>query len=562
MKPIGETLIDAGAVSREQIQVALSAQRHYLAAGERKLLGDVLVEFSFITRDVLEELVRARMEHAATPVELPPTMIHELRIRPVGVRGDQLVVETFAPLRERERDGLRRMLGDSHGVRGVQEQLADRREVLQYLRSVAMVTPQIMQQLVAQLNRNAADARLLDTVIKNIFADAMQARASDVHISRVVQTGRCWVRFRVDGRLESRYLLTPSAVSALATRIKSDAGMDATETQRPQDGRMSLSYRDRRIDLRIATQPVEGGEALAIRLLDPSSIKPLTQVLGVHPEVMRRLQAYGAHMMGKASGLVLVTGATGQGKTTTLYALIREMPRLRLNVLTVEDPVEITMPMVSQVSIAEAAGMTFERALKSNMRQDGDVLILGEIRDANTAEVALRFAESGHLVVGTLHTGSVRKSISRLVGMLPEEARGVGLFTLAHNLRVILNQRLVPRLCSCGVPVTREDLSPPDVALCDQLAVPKDVLLRRRLGCPHCQQTGTLGRVVVPEAAFFPDASEVREQMEVALRGHANLLDLPGVAYCSREDSVRSLLLQGVIDLESAAAGLERHAEE
>jgi type II secretory ATPase GspE/PulE/Tfp pilus assembly ATPase PilB-like protein len=562
LKPIGETLVDSGVVSRDQINVALAAQRHYVAGGERKLLGDVLVEFSFISREVLEGIVRERMGHAATPVELPPALVHDLRIRPVGVRGEDLLVQCFTPLNSAQKFNLTRYLADSHGVGNIREQIVDRREVLHYLRSVAMVTPQIMQQLVAQLNRNASDARLLDSVIRNVFADALQARASDVHITRASQTGRSWIRFRVDGQLESRYLLTPAAVSALATRIKSDASMDATDTQRPQDGRMGISYRDRRIDLRIATQPIEGGEVLAIRLLDPGSVKPLQAILGVHPEVMRRLQAYGARMMGKDSGVILVTGATGQGKTTTLYALIREMPRLRLNVLTVEDPVEITMPLVSQVSIHEAAGMTFERALKSNMRQDGDVLILGEVRDAHTAEVALRFAESGHLVVGTLHTSSVRKSLSRMIGLLPEEARGVGLFTLAHNLKVILNQRLVPRLCTCAVPQPLHELSASQREVIDSLDLPAQLTLRRRIGCAHCKQTGLLGRVVVPEAAFFPDDALVREQMEAALRGNGNLLDVPGVDYYSREASVASLLAQGVIDIDAARAGLQRHQED
>ena len=184
LKPIGETLVDSGVVSREQINVALAAQRHYVAGGERKLLGDVLVEFSFISREVLEGIVRERMGHAATPVELPPALVHDLRIRPIGVRGDELVVQCFAPLKPAQKFNLTRYLADSHGVRDVREQPVDRREVLHYLRSVAMVTPQIMQQLVAQLNRNASDARLLDSVIRNVFADALQARASDVHITR------------------------------------------------------------------------------------------------------------------------------------------------------------------------------------------------------------------------------------------------------------------------------------------------------------------------------------------------------------------------------------------
>jgi len=243
--------------------------------------------------------------------------------------------------------------------------------------------------------------------------------------------------------------LKPETMAALVNHLKTQANMDISASRVPQDSRIPFKFRDVEIDMRMATLPVHGGEVVNMRILDPARLMPTEEIFRNFPEIARQLKAI-IDIKTKSGGLVLLTGPTTSGKSTTMYGLITDMDRFRLNILTVEDPVEYRIRGVRQTAINPLVGLDFAAALRSQMRHDPDVLGVGEMRDSQTVEAALRSVESGHLVLTTLHTIDVKQSISRLVGMIPAEYRVSGLFIVANYLKAVLNQRLAKKLCSCA----------------------------------------------------------------------------------------------------------------
>jgi general secretion pathway protein E len=334
-----------------------------------------------------------------------------------------------------------------------------------------------------RLRDMASDAPVIRAV-NRIVAAAVAARASDIHIEPA--DDRLVLRYRIDGILVEQEPLPQAMRLALVSRIKIMANLNIAEKRLPQDGRMRLAVRGHEIDLRVATAPSIHGESIVLRILDRSSLSLDFETLGFDAELADALRA----ILHRPHGIVLVTGPTGSGKTTTLYAALAELNRSQAKLLTIEDPIEYRLPGVIQAQVAPAIGLTFSTALRSFLRQDPDVMMVGEIRDIETAQVAVQAALTGHTILSTLHTNTAAGAVTRLIDM------GVEPFLIASSLNGVLAQRLVRRLCpSCRIiaplaPGQRAGLA----ALID-----KDAMFYAATGCEACSGVGYRGRVAVLE---------------------------------------------------------------
>ena len=321
-------------------------------------------------------------------------------------------------------------------------------------------------------------------LIDSILTDAVKREASDIHFEP--ETGFLRIRYRIDGMLRQVRSLHQSYWPAMAVRIKVISGMNIAETRAPQDGRITLNMRGRQIDFRVSVQPTIHGENIVLRILDrQKGLVPL-EGLGLTELHLDQLKL----MISRPEGIILVTGPTGSGKTTTLYSVLNHINSEGLNIMTLEDPVEYPMTMVRQTSVAEAAKLDFANGIRSMMRQDPDVILVGEIRDADTAEMALRAAMTGHQVYSTLHTNSAIGAIPRLldIGILPD--------IMAGNIIGIIAQRLVRRLClHCKTPYQAEAH---EARLLGGADAPKPVIFRP-CGCERCDFQGYRGRLAIME---------------------------------------------------------------
>ncbi|MFV3286374.1 GspE/PulE family protein [Pseudomonas sp. NY15356] len=347
-------------------------------------------------------------------------------------------------------------------------------------------------------------------LINGLFAQALRQRASDIHIETFEQS--LVVRLRIDGHLRE-VLRPPRALSAmLVSRIKVMARLDIAEKRQPQDGRITLRAAGREVDVRVSTLPGIHGERVVMRVLDKQASLLALDNLGMTEAVLHGLRG----CLARPNGIVLSTGPTGSGKTTTLYACLNSLNDGSRNILTVEDPVEYAIAGIGQTAINPRAGLTFASGLRAILRQDPDVIMLGEIRDRETAQIAVQASLTGHLVLSTLHTNSAVGAVTRLRDM------GVEPFLIASSLRGVLAQRLVRRLCPCAVPhplQAAERRLWPELANLDETYHP--------VGCEQCQGTGYVGRLGLYEfieldaglvALLYDGASEVAMQGYLADR--------------------------------------------
>ncbi len=339
----------------------------------------------------------------------------------------------------------------------------------------------------AQLQDVASQAPIVRLAAR-LVRKAFELSASDIHLE--AEEADLRVRYRVDGVLIEAERLAKSVQLALTTRIKIQAGLNIAERRLPQDGRMKAPDRGQEVDIRVSTLPTAHGESVVLRVLDGSRRVDDFAGLGFGAPAIARIQA----MISRPNGLVLVTGPTGSGKTTTLYAALKRLNGPHLKVVTVEDPVEYRMAGVNQVQAHPGIGLDFAAALRSILRQDPDVVMVGEIRDGETARIAVQASLTGHLVVSTLHTNSAAAAVTRLMDM------GIEPYLIAATLNGVVAQRLVRRLCeACATPAPvteRERLSL-------RLPASTTVTLRQPCGCPACNGTGYRGRMVVSEVMLL-----------------------------------------------------------
>ncbi|WP_153111857.1 type II secretion system ATPase GspE [Propionivibrio limicola] len=358
-------------------------------------------------------------------------------------------------------------------------------------------------------------------LINTLLAQALRENASDVHFEMF--EARAIVRFRIDGQLRDIIEPKRGLHAAMVSRIKVMAGLDIAEKRLPQDGRIALRIAGRPVDVRVSTLPTGHGERVVLRLLDKSAGRLELEKLGMRSETLKRLQ----NLLQQPHGILLVTGPTGSGKTTTLYAALSGMDSRTTNIMTVEDPIEYDLDGVGQTQINARIDMTFARALRAILRQDPDVIMIGEIRDKETAQIAVQASLTGHLVLATLHTNDAPSAITRLVDM------GIEPFLLASSTIGVLAQRLARRLC----PVCRQPYES-DAGEMELLGVSSPVTLYRAAGCDACNHTGYHGRsglyelLVVDDSvrALVHQGGNERDIREQAVGNGMVLLRADGVA--------------------------------
>jgi type IV pilus assembly protein PilB len=345
-----------------------------------------------------------------------------------------------------------------------------------------------------------------------LVSQAIQDKASDIHIEPAEHS--LGVRYRIDGVLHEMQRAPKSIQNGVISRLKIMADIDIAERRKPQDGRMSVSHGGRHIDLRVATLPTVWGEKIVMRILDNSSTTMSLQDLNL---LESNFEAY-RRSYSKPYGMILITGPTGSGKSTTLYTTLHTVARPEINVITVEDPVEYRMPGINQVQVNPKAGLTFASALRSILRSDPDVVLIGEIRDHETAQIAIEAALTGHLVLSTLHTNDAPSAVTRLTEM------GIEPFLVGSALDCVVAQRLARRLCDrCKVPDERETAELMNLRISSELDTEPPVLFKP-IGCPTCSNTGYRGRIAVHEVMTV---SEEIERLTVA---HASSADIASAA--------------------------------
>ncbi|HHC7311043.1 TPA: GspE/PulE family protein [Vibrio campbellii] len=553
-KRLGDLLIEEGIVSEDQVQQALSAQH---STGQK--LGDALIDLGFISeKQMLEflsqqlglpliDLSRAPVDADAVQI-LPEVHARRLRAMVVARNGDTLRVAMSDPADLFTQESLMNLLGEYD----LEFIIAPERQLVESFDRYYRRTKEIAS-FAEQLQAEHQDVEGFDygidegdseevTVVKlvnSMFEDAVQVGASDIHIEPDDKVLR--LRQRVDGVLHETLLNEVNIASALVLRLKLMAHLDISEKRLPQDGRFNIKVRGQSIDIRMSTLPTQYGESVVMRLLNQSSGLRKLEDSGLPPELLARLR----RQLSRPHGMILVTGPTGSGKTTTLYGALSELNEPGKKIITAEDPVEYRLPRITQVQINSKIDLTFSRVLRTFLRQDPDIILIGEMRDQETVEIGLRAALTGHLVLSTLHTNDAVDSALRMIDM------GAPGYLVASAVRAVVAQRLVRRVC-------------PDCKTTDVLDESRQQWLAGRFpnqigttfhkgaGCQNCNLTGYRGRVGVFEML------ELENEMMDKLRAN----DAVGFAQVARRSenykpllaSAMELALQGTVSLDEVMA--------
>ena len=498
-QPLGAMLVAKGVISEDQLRLALQEQ-----GNTHQPLGRLLVRLGFLSeatiRDVLaENLGQESVDLSAIIIDpvalalIPKEVARRYQLLPLSVdkAARQLTVVVSDPDNIIALDQLRALLKDEYQLI---TQLASESDILRAIDQyygfelsidgiLHEIEPGEMEYQTLQSGVNEFSqpvVRLIDALL----TEAVQRGASDIHFEP--ESSFLRIRYRIDGVLRQMRSLHKSFWPAMVVRMKVMSGMNIAETRAPQDGRISLRLSGRPIDFRVASHPTTHGENLVLRILDrQKGIVPLSET-GLSEEALDTLKI----IIAKPEGIILVTGPTGSGKTTTLYSVLNHINTESVNIMTLEDPVEYPLSMIRQTSINEAAKLDFASGIRSMMRQDPDIILVGEIRDHPTAEMAFRAAMTGHQVYSTLHTNSAIGAVPRLldIGILPD--------IMAGNIIGIVAQRLVRVLCKeCKIPYN------PDAGERKLLSIPlhQDITLYHAKGCDACNHQGYKGRLAIME---------------------------------------------------------------
>ncbi len=497
---LGDVLVQQRLISQEQLQQTLELQRQ-----TGKKVGRLLIESGVITEELLANGLARQLRipfvnlktfpfRADVVKLLPESAARRFRALVLEDKGDALLVALADPLDLFAFDELTRLLKRSVNIAAAPEsQLAlafDRlyrrtEEISGLARALEKDLGDAVDfgELSASVGSEGAPVVRL---LQSVFEDATQVGASDVHIEP--QEAGLQIRVRVDGVLQTQTQADKRIAGALAQRLKLMAGLDISEKRLPQDGRFSVRLRDQTLDVRLSTLPTTYGESVVMRLLSQANgLRDLGRI-GMPAAMLKRFR----EVLGRSAGLVLVTGPTGSGKTSTLYAALGEINAAELKVITVEDPVEYRLPGITQVQVNEKIELTFAKVLRATLRQDPDVILVGEMRDAETAEIGLRAAITGHLVLSTLHTRDAVSTPFRLLDM------GIPPFMVATSLQAVIAQRLVRLNCEiCAEPQAPN--AQEQEWLTGMIGSGDLVNPKRGRGCSACNGTGYSGRQGVYE---------------------------------------------------------------
>ncbi|MCC7351856.1 MAG: Flp pilus assembly complex ATPase component TadA [Phycisphaerales bacterium] len=553
-KPLGQLLLDKGLIKPEQLDRALDEQRR---SNHQKLLGEVLVEMRFCTEDQITEAlaqaygvpyarVSPRIADPKVISVLPKEFLEKHQVLPLYLVEGVLTVAVPEPANVFLLEEIERLSG--YAVQVVAATVRDIRATLQtYLPDdkvfviddiIEEVNPEeftLIEQPVqdiANLEQAAGDSPVIKLVNYCIYS-AVKEGASDIHIEPADSHVR--VRYRIDGRLTERLRPPVQMHAAVSSRIKIMAGLDISERRLPQDGGIHVMMDKRPIDLRVSTMPGKHGEKVVIRIIDNERASVNLEKLGFGYDTLKQFKK----LISLPNGIVLVTGPTGSGKSTTLYSCLQEINSDDINICTIEDPVEYALGGINQFQVNEKAGFTFASALRSLLRQDPDVIMVGEIRDAETARIATQAALTGHLVFSTLHTNDAPGAVTRLFNI------GIEPYLVGASLSGILAQRLVRKLCQNCKEAYEPSLN--ERRQMEKFGGSVESLYRPK-GCPRCRNLGYSGRIGIYEL-LVPD-----DRMIDLISQGATLNQVRELA---REQEMKTLRADGIEKVKTGITTLE-----
>ncbi len=477
-----------------------------------------------------------------------------LSIHLIGIDRGVLKVAPLFDLTQRQQDALVSVVRRTgFFVERMEMEVWDRAELIETLRTVRDLSADRCEKTLADWLSDIDNGLLLNQFFRDMLAEALQMRASDIHL---VQDNNPdspnWIKYRIDGDLIPMHLLPADAMARLTTLMKRDAGLNFGDRTTPKDGRFGFTWQARQIDVRVAAGPQgQDGEKLTLRLLDRAALKGFEELFRRHEEVGGHLERLLAPEIKGGGGLILLSGPTGSGKTTTLYACVQQIDRRRRHVLTIEDPIEYELRYATQWQVRPGMpGGEFADLIRASMRHDPDYIVIGEMRDGETVETALRATESGHTVISTIHADNALQTFERLRSLMPSERERASTYTLAQQVKAVLNQRLVRTLCQGCAHRTRADelLSAVEIAKLgfkDNTGVCK----HNQAGCDLCNRTGILGRTLLLDALLITAPISERNGIYSSLRDNVNnVLKEPGVKLYSRREGVIDLITSGLVD--------------
>lgn len=532
---LGDRLVAKGVIDEHKLEVALSEQRRY-----HRPLGEILVSLGFATHEDIGRLVAEDLGiDYLTADEIDPdpmvlaaldsTFVHQTLAFPYRLENGTLQVVMVEPDNPNKLSEIRHRFPYpiAPAVTAEPELV---RLARKYLSNAASRLVQLLSSF-KNAGAEAADDFPVEEVVRALLLDGFHRNATDIHIEPEEHVTR--VRYRCDGVLNSAEDLPAWATSAIVSRIKVLSQLDIAERRRPQDGRLRFNVDDdHQVDMRVSLMPCQYGENAVLRILDKQGGVLRLADLGIPTKLQSVLKT----VADRSHGLFLVTGPTGSGKTTTLYAMLSVMDSMHRKVATIEDPIEYRLPLVRQSQVDPAIGFTFASGLRALLRQDPDVILVGEIRDQETADMAIKASMTGHLVLSTLHTNSAIGAIPRLVDL------GIEPYLVEDSLIGTMAQRLVRKVC----PACRENYDATDREL--QWLGVDQATLARGVGCSQCDDSGYQGRTAVVEL-FLPD-----EKMAYAMRGGGPLAELHTLArshgFRDMEENGRELVLAGVTTMD------------
>ena len=552
----GERRKNRSAVGRERYLDMVTKERALLAQqGFTRSTEQLLNASGAATEGQVKHGERDTATGDQLRAPLPVQAWLPLSIHLVGLEKGVLSIAPLHELNDRQQDILLATARRSgFKIDHVDVQLWDRQELLKTLQSVHDLSADRCEKTLAAWLNDLDNGLLLNQFQRDMLAEALNMRASDIHLVQDnAPDAPNWVKYRIDGDLVPIHLLPADAMARLTTLLKRDAGLNFGDRTSPKDGRFGFIWQGRSVDVRVAAGPqAQDGEKLTLRLLDRAGLKNFEELFGRYPEVSEHMARLLAPEFKGAGGLILMSGPTGSGKSTTLYACVLEIDRRRRHVLSIEDPIEYEMRYATQWQVAQQAGSerSFADLIRAAMRHDPDYIIIGEMRDMPTVEAALRAAESGHTVISTIHADSAIQTLERLRSFMPSERERSSTYTLSQQIRAILNQRLVKTLChSCSVKSTAEDALLPEEMEALSFSPEDQVRLHNADGCDLCSRTGILGRALLLEALLIDTPASRRDPVFRALLSNVNEVShQEGVTHMTRKQSIINLTKDGLID--------------
>ncbi|AIS52347.1 type II secretion system protein E [Thermoanaerobacter kivui] len=507
-KKLGELLVEVGLITEEQLKHAMEIQSK---TGEK--LGKVLIKQGYVTEEQILEALEFQLGIPHVDLQkyyidpdvaklIPEAVAKRYIIIPIKKDEDGILVAMADPLnifaiddvKIITKQNVKPLIASESSILKAIDRIYGREQaekaVQDFKKEFQSETASELPNEILEEVQNAPAVRLVNSIIEQ----AIKSRASDIHIEPTEKDLR--IRFRIDGQLTEAMRTIKSTHGPVVTRVKIMANMNIAERRLPQDGRFEFVSGGRNIDVRVSSLPTVFGEKLVLRLLDKENFIMTKEQLGFEEEDLMLFDK----LIKRPNGIVLLTGPTGSGKTTTLYAMLKELNKPNINIITVEDPVEYSIEGINQVQVNEKAGLTFATALRSILRQDPDVIMIGEIRDTETAEIAIRSAITGHLVLSTLHTNDAAGAITRLIDM------GIEPYLVSSAVVGVIAQRLARRICdNCKTSYKASDREKQLVGIEED----KDFTLYKGRGCAVCNKTGYRGRIPIYE--IMTVTSDIKE---------------------------------------------------